>query len=798
MPLAQGALLASLPGSLPLHSRLLTVLSCLCLALLSCLSMSYLWPNCIKAQASFADPTANPVDPLLQLLGAMAFCIEGLCFLSSLTAVVHVSGAGEAPGLVEKGVPSSWRHAFARPSHKRSTLQCCSCASLTTGRLLLLVALPVALSMVLPPAWATACETWQVYAGNAPVAAYTLLSPTATLALNALPGFGFTPSTPPVNLNLYVDVAVYYAVLVAVMALGCAGLALPACRRALHRRLFVLPLPLSVFSPASGGASWYSPTLGEACLLSAWAGLVGYWAYFWAFAYTRIATNASADAAHPGAHTAARALGHMCTLFLSLALLPLAKGSIWETVFGVPYERALSFHRLNGLLFWGAVTAHGATWMAKWSAQGLLAHNLAATGSPRQLCLYTDSTGACSSHGNNFTIPIMAAAWLVTTLAVLVALARRHLPWELFQASHTALLWVVLAAEVHAWSHWYHSLGGLALYAFDKAARAGQSAAAHPALTCLPVSGSVTLLEVQLPGSAPAPAPGAHMMLCIPALAPLEWHPITVADFVQQKRGGRGKGKAAAAQLAVFNIKSMGPGSWSDRLLALAREGSASSQLPLQVHLCGPYGSIPLPPRTAHVLAVAGGIGITPVLALCRAMLQGFEPVAEEEGEEEGSSSSSSSSSLLGWGGVNSGLVALSKHAPDVTLTLVWAVQEAEVLGLACETLGLLLDCGVLAEEDLHLHVTAKSGSSSGRGGLLVDAWPAVRHGLCTYQAAERVARLVRWGRPELQGVAAGVRVGGRGEGVQVVACGPAGLTREAAGVARARGWDIHTEVFHY
>ena len=72
------------------------------------------------------------------------------------------------------------------------------------------------------------------------------------------------------------------------------------------------------------------------------------------------------------------------------------------------------------------------------------------------------------SHHNNPTIPIVTAAWVLLTLALGFAMARRYVRFETFQYTHVAVLFFVFAAEIHAWSHWYHSLGGLALYAFDK------------------------------------------------------------------------------------------------------------------------------------------------------------------------------------------------------------------------------------------------------------------------------------------------------------------------------------------
>ena len=826
------ALVASVPVALGLGTRLSAAAVYLALALASALLFAHLWGAYVRPQDAFADATLYPVDPILQVLGSMAFCMELLCFLASLSAVCLVARGGEAPALLPSAqAPGAWRHALALPWARRGSsarARCAGAAALAGARLALLLALPLLLSLVLPPAWTTAAQSWQAYAASA--SPYSLLPASAALDLSWLPGLGArasaaTTSWPRASLSLYEDVAVYYAVLGSVIALGCAGLALRPVRTLLHRRLLVLPLPLSALQPLlqaaglaapqgkGGASSWYSPSLGEAALLTAWLGLIGYWVRFWAFGYARIAANAAEDVGHERAHAAARALGHLCTLFLSFALLPLARGSLWETVFAVPYERALNFHRLNGGLFWLAVTAHGGTWAAKWAAQGLLAHNLAATGAtatgaPSPLCLFDATGSACaassplaSSHANNFTIPLMASAWLVMTLALLVAVARRHLPWEAFAALHSTLLWVILAAELHALSHFYHTLGGLALYALDKVTRAGMGSLVYRAQTCAQVAAQVTLLEVLLPPAQPSslpPAalhPGAYFLLCIPSLASTEWHPFTAADWLVEAEAGAGGG---GRRLAVFNIKAMGPDTWSGRLLKLARSEAAGAAAepapPLAVHLCGPYGGIPLSSPTAPLLAVAGGIGITPILALARALLAqhtgvrgkgwGVQHEAAAEGLEQGLSSS-----LLGGAGAVS-------HTPS--LALVWVVQQCDMLGLAAETLVALLDSGILAQGVLFLHVTREEGGAGDAA-----SWPAVALGKCSSEAAQRVQALVRPGRPSIEAVARQVfgRGGERGEGQQqptVVACGPAQLTMDAAQCALSRGWEVHTEVFHY
>jgi len=55
-------------------------------------------------------------------------------------------------------------------------------------------------------------------------------------------------------------------------------------------------------------------------------------------------------------------MGHMTTLTMSFLLFPVARNSVWEAVFGIPFERAIRYHRVLGSLCWLLVTAHMLIW----------------------------------------------------------------------------------------------------------------------------------------------------------------------------------------------------------------------------------------------------------------------------------------------------------------------------------------------------------------------------------------------------------------------------------------------------
>ena len=173
----------------------------------------------------------------------------------------------------------------------------------------------------------------------------------------------------------------------------------------------------------------------------------------------------------------------MTTLSMSLLTFPVVKNSVWESVFGVPFERGLRYHRALGAACWLFVTAHAACWWIKWKAAGILWPNVVATGTPDLLYISMGaSNNAPHTHHNNPTIPIAELAWLVLTVVLTVAAVRRRVAYEWFQFTHLGVLFFVIAAEVHAWSHWYHSIGE----------REGRSLARQPAsrsVTCAHHSG---------------------------------------------------------------------------------------------------------------------------------------------------------------------------------------------------------------------------------------------------------------------------------------------------------------------
>ena len=100
---------------------------------------------------------------------------------------------------------------------------------------------------------------------------------------------------------------------------------------------------------------------------------------------------------------------------------------------------------------------------------------------------------------------------------------------------------------------------------------------------------------------------GQYYFVNVPKISMLEWHPFSVSEVIE------GAGGMDVPGAVTFHVKSMGTDTFTGRLANLAQSGSCE----VPVHLRGPYGCLNLNLADyAHVLIFAGGIGITPMLPI--------------------------------------------------------------------------------------------------------------------------------------------------------------------------------------
>jgi len=183
---------------------------------------------------------------------------------------------------------------------------------------------------------------------------------------------------PIVQVKVYTDCVVYFSTVGALALLGAIGTYSPVLRRLLHSRFDVRmracagrketqsvknnrrPEPI-----LESLVNYFLPegvTLGEVIVLGVGIFLYAYWLWFfggWPGGYPRLVQEVQGyNDAFPNMHVFARVFGHLTTLTMSFLSFPVARNSVWESVFGVPFDRAIKYHRALGTLCWLLVTTH--------------------------------------------------------------------------------------------------------------------------------------------------------------------------------------------------------------------------------------------------------------------------------------------------------------------------------------------------------------------------------------------------------------------------------------------------------
>ena len=182
-----------------------------------------------------------------------------------------------------------------------------------------------------------------------------------------------------------------------------------------------------------------------------WAGLalfLVFWLSYWLVAFDYMRTKANVFSINDvSAEITARILGGLGSLFSGLLLFPALRISIWASVFSMPYERMLKYHRILGCIAYGIVTLHACCWWGKWWKEGNLGHNIFAFNN----IMLSD----VRVSNQDFTTPIMETIWFLMTLSLLMAAFSRRAAYAIFQYSHKLIgIIYYIAIIVHGWSTW--------------------------------------------------------------------------------------------------------------------------------------------------------------------------------------------------------------------------------------------------------------------------------------------------------------------------------------------------------
>ncbi|KAJ1623383.1 FAD-binding domain-containing protein [Pavlovales sp. CCMP2436] len=268
--------------------------------------------------------------------------------------------------------------------------------------------------------------------------------------------------------------------------------------------------------------------------------------------------------------------GQHARLPLLVAFLTASRSSIFSFAIGLPFERALYWHKLSAV--WGVL-------LGAW--HGYIAYS--------------------ELHAAPEARPKMRTGWAVqagyTALCVAAVPPLRRRFFETYYRGHVFLaLYSAAATHSHGGSV---VLVGFGLWVVDVVLRLGLRAAfwnprtAH--LTRLPSK----VVRISFPKGDPPYRAGSYVPPRVPKLGLLEWHPFSISTAPFQPE----------VQLHARVL-----GDWTERLHALAGEQPEVCE----VLLDGPYGgpSVDLEgDRYKIFLLLSGGIGVTPMQSVCNSLI---------------------------------------------------------------------------------------------------------------------------------------------------------------------------------
>ena len=493
-----------------------------------------------------------------------------------------------------------------------------------------------------------------------------------------------------------------------------------------------------------------------------------------------------------------RAIGGMVAGLLTLMLFPVARQSVLLVSFGIPFERALAFHRRMGVWVLVLMLAH---FFGMLISHAVYYHH----GEPnRPARVYYPGVGRAEAGrkamarmlkweiGYPHGPPLAGFIALFVMLAIAVAAAVRRSHWNLFAVVHSLYAVLYVLSWIHYPSLMVWSAVPLLLYVGDLFLRNAQAFCNKARIVSVDTydSGVTCVTFVRKQAFVPGPAQWVSVRIPSAEKSVAEWHPFSVSSVAQTDEGTR----------FTIHCKKMGEGEWTDRIRSQQLEGADAL-------VQGPFGSPMIDVDGADsLLLVAGGVGITAVLG------------------------------TLSYLAARNRLAKVSKQ-----ITVVWTVRGEAMEQAFAQQIAAVINSGL--ELRLHIHDSLKAVSSSSgspkkvpqyfssqarlpsfgqthnngqgatefgrRGSVVQPLMPPVVGKMLPPDAAlespsyraqcdpEAVTRCEcvehHGGRPELASYVSQAPVGTR-----VLACGPGPLLYSVESEARVHGFAVHTEVFEF
>eukprot|EP00475_Leptophrys_vorax_P003831 TRINITY_DN1223_c0_g1_i1.p1 TRINITY_DN1223_c0_g1~~TRINITY_DN1223_c0_g1_i1.p1 ORF type:complete len:1142 (+),score=352.10 TRINITY_DN1223_c0_g1_i1:95-3520(+) len=261
--------------------------------------------------------------------------------------------------------------------------------------------------------------------------------------------------------------------------------------------------------------------------------------------------------------------GYLATANALFVALPATRNSVMVWLLGLPFDKTIMYHRWLGRLVLFQATVH-------W---------------------YYYPMSLRPIYGAKWDYGLVAWICMAIILATSIGWIRRH-HFNFFFNSHFAFIAFYITGALHSnLSFVYFAYAATFFYGLDRVIRMFWGAFPSKTVKLEVISGAVRVVFKK--HFAAQYKVGQYVFLNFPEIGILEWHPFTLASGPDE-------------QYCEVMIKGLGD--HTKKLLAAA-EGNRQ----LWIRVDGPYGKWPYNfARFRGVVLVAGGVGVTPSMALIR------------------------------------------------------------------------------------------------------------------------------------------------------------------------------------
>ncbi|XP_074294390.1 ferric reduction oxidase 7, chloroplastic-like [Silene latifolia] len=289
-------------------------------------------------------------------------------------------------------------------------------------------------------------------------------------------------------------------------------------------------------------------------------------------------------------------LGLIGLFCLALLFLPIARGSILLRLIDIPFEHATRYHVWLGHITMVLFTLHGLFYVIPWAMEGRLI---------KEILEWKDIGVANLAGVISLTAGLLM--WVTSLPGV------RTWSFELFFYTHQLYVVFVVFLALHAGDFVFSmAAGGIFLFMLDRFLRFIQSRKTVDIISATSLPCGTLELVISKPASLRYNAL-SFIFLQIRELSWLQWHPFSVSSSPMDGKN----------HMSVL-IKVLGK--WTNKLKGKIsnnrdeeRQELSQSQLQslITASVEGPYGhESPYHLTYKHLVLVAGGIGISPFLAI--------------------------------------------------------------------------------------------------------------------------------------------------------------------------------------